>query len=54
MLFDGWLLHCGKSDCCGSRELLNARVIAKILDSIQNSRLRSVVIHTEIINLTVQ
>ena len=32
VFFGGWfLLHYGKSDCYGSHELFNARIIANIL-----------------------
>lgn len=54
VFFDGWLLlHYVKSHCYGSHELLNARLIASILDKYSKlSRFDSVTIHTEIINLT--
>jgi hypothetical protein len=55
VFFDGWwLFHYVKSECYGSLELLYARIIASILDKYSKlSRFDPVMIHTEIINLTV-
>jgi hypothetical protein len=55
VFFDGWwLLHYIKSERHGSHELLNARLIASILDTYSKlPRFDPVTIHTEIINLTV-
>ena len=55
VFFDGWwLLHYVKSECYGSRELLNARIITSILDKYSKlSRFDPVTVHREIINLTV-
>lgn len=55
VFFKGWwLLHYVKSDCYGSHEVLNAGLIASILDKYSKlSRFDPFTIHTEIINLTV-
>jgi len=56
VIFDGQLLLLYvKSDCYGNYELLNARLLASIVDKYSKlSRFDPGTIHTQVINLTVQ